>query len=268
MNAGVPSTAPLAQHLGHTPVHDLDLAEGAHHHVGWLQVSVDHSLAVGIADRLAHLLEHRQEPAAVAARLRPFVQQLLQGPALDELHRQVRPLVGQGADLEHRYNAGVLEPCRDAGLVQETLPQEGIVPVTLVKDLDSDLPAERLVASAVDDAHPAVRQLPAELKAAGAQPRAGRALPIDRGGLEERSQLRVHLQHVFHMLLQRRVAGASLLQVSRTLGGIGELSGRMKDIALVHGEPSGRRNAGFPSSAFSLPHSIVANSAAVIRQEK
>jgi hypothetical protein len=58
-------TAFGVQHLGESPVHDLDLAEGAHHDVGGLEVAVDHPLAVGVGHRLAHLLEHLHIPAHV-----------------------------------------------------------------------------------------------------------------------------------------------------------------------------------------------------------
>ena len=104
MNAGVPSTLPAcvcgrlrrrtglpstrrvcsgvgarpwpasrAEDLGQPPVHDLDLAEGADHDVGRLQVAVDDAVGVGVADRLADLLEHRQQPAAVVRRVRPLL---------------------------------------------------------------------------------------------------------------------------------------------------------------------------------------------------
>ena len=37
------------------PVHHLHLAVGAQHHVGGLEVAVDHSLGMGIGHRLAYL---------------------------------------------------------------------------------------------------------------------------------------------------------------------------------------------------------------------
>ena len=109
----------IGQHLGQAPVHDLDLAERADHDVGRLQVAVDDAVGVGVADRLADLLEHRQEPAAVGRRVGPPSEQVVEGLALDELHRQERPAVGQRADLVDRRDAGVLQLAGDPGLVEE-----------------------------------------------------------------------------------------------------------------------------------------------------
>jgi hypothetical protein len=76
---------------------------------------------VGIADRLADLLEHGQEAAAVAGRLHALFQQVFEGSALDELHRQVRPPIVEPADFEDRWNAWVLELGRDARFVDKAL---------------------------------------------------------------------------------------------------------------------------------------------------
>ena len=43
------------QDLGQAPVHHLDLAEGADHHVGGLQVAVDHPPGVGVGHRLGDI---------------------------------------------------------------------------------------------------------------------------------------------------------------------------------------------------------------------
>ena len=55
----------FAEDLGQPPIHDLDFAESADHDVGRLEVSVDDTVGVGVADRLAHGLEDGQQPAAV-----------------------------------------------------------------------------------------------------------------------------------------------------------------------------------------------------------
>ena len=89
--------APFGEDLGQAPVHHLDLAEGAHHHVGRLEVAVDHAAGVGVGDRLADLLEDRQEPRDVEGRVGALGQQRGQGPASDQLHRQERPAVGERA---------------------------------------------------------------------------------------------------------------------------------------------------------------------------
>jgi hypothetical protein len=53
----------------------------------------------------------------------------------------------------------VLELGRDAGLVHKALAHQGIDLVTLVKNLDGDIPAQRLVAGTVNDPHAAAGQL-------------------------------------------------------------------------------------------------------------
>ena len=70
------------QDLGQAPVHHLDLAEAADHHVRRLQVAVDHAAGVGVGHRLGDWLEDRQEPGLVvggsgraarsSARVRPL----------------------------------------------------------------------------------------------------------------------------------------------------------------------------------------------------
>jgi len=59
----------FGQHLGESPVHDLDLAEAADHDVARLEVAVEDPVGVRVGHRLADLLEHRQEAAAVGGRI-------------------------------------------------------------------------------------------------------------------------------------------------------------------------------------------------------
>ena len=80
---------------------------------------MDDLVGVGVADRLAHLLEDRDEPAAVLGGVVALLQQVVEGAALDELHRQERPAVGEGADLVDGRDAGVLELAGDRGLLEE-----------------------------------------------------------------------------------------------------------------------------------------------------
>jgi hypothetical protein len=56
------------QHIGEPPVHDLDLAEGAHQDVARLEVAVDDPLAVRVRHRLARLLKDAQQARQVVAR--------------------------------------------------------------------------------------------------------------------------------------------------------------------------------------------------------
>ena len=54
------------QDLGESPVHNLDLAERAHHDVGRLQVTVDDAARVGIGHRLADGFEDREKARQIA----------------------------------------------------------------------------------------------------------------------------------------------------------------------------------------------------------
>ncbi len=67
------------QDLGQAPVHHLDLAERADHHVRRLQVAVDHAPGVGVGDRLGDRLEDRQEAGQVVGRVLAAAEQA--GPA-------------------------------------------------------------------------------------------------------------------------------------------------------------------------------------------
>ena len=62
---GVVDDAAAGQDLGQAPVHHLDLAEAADHHVRRLQVAVDHPAGVGVGHRLGDRLEDREEPGQV-----------------------------------------------------------------------------------------------------------------------------------------------------------------------------------------------------------
>ena len=160
LRVGSASAASRArQHLGQPPVHDLHLAEAADHDVGRLQVAVDDVVGVGVRHRLADLLEDRHEPAAVGRRVGPAFEQLVEGLALDQLHGQERPAVGQRAEVVNRRDGGVLQLAGDAGLVGEAAGRPGFGAVLLLQHLDGDFAAEGGVGGAVDDAHAAAGDL-------------------------------------------------------------------------------------------------------------
>jgi hypothetical protein len=69
---------------------------------------VNDAVGVGVADGLADGLEDGQQPAALGRRIGPLLQDVIEGAALDELHGQEGPAVGEGADLMHGWVAGVL----------------------------------------------------------------------------------------------------------------------------------------------------------------
>ena len=111
--------AARGQSLGEPPVHHLHFAEGPDHDVGRLQVAVDDPVGVGVADRLAELLEDGQESPPVVAGVGAVLEEVLEGAALDQLHGQKRPAVGQGAQFMDGGDARVLELSGDVGLGAE-----------------------------------------------------------------------------------------------------------------------------------------------------
>ena len=151
--------APLVEHLGQAPVHHLDLAEAADHHVRRLQVAVDHAPGVGIGHRLADLLEDRQEPRPVVRRVLAGLQQRGQGAALDQLHGEVEPAVGEPAQLVDRDDPRVLELAADLRLLDEPADHLGVVAVLLQQHLDGQVAAEVDVAALEDRPHAAAGDL-------------------------------------------------------------------------------------------------------------
>ena len=111
--------ASLAEHFGEPPVHHLDLAEGADHDVGGLQIAMNNAVGVGVADGLAHGLEDGQQPAALGRWVGPLLQDGFECAPLDELHGQERPAIGEGADLMHGRDARVLQLASDPRLTEE-----------------------------------------------------------------------------------------------------------------------------------------------------
>ena len=157
--------APLVEHLGQAPIHDLHLAERPDHDVRRLQVPVDDPSAVGVGHRLADLLEDREELHPILIRAPARLQQRRQGAAPDELHRDEQPAVGEASQVVDRRDPGVLELAADLGLLDEPADHLGVVAVLLPDHLDGEVPAEVEVAPLEDRPHPAPGQLADELVA-------------------------------------------------------------------------------------------------------
>jgi hypothetical protein len=82
---------------------------------------------VGVGHRQADLLEDAQQPRLVLCRARTFLQQNGQGAALDQLHGEIRPVVGEVAQLVDRDYAGMLQLAGDLGLLDEPADQVGLL---------------------------------------------------------------------------------------------------------------------------------------------
>ncbi len=178
--------APLIQHLGQSPVHHLDLAEAADHDVRRLQVAVDHAPRVGIGHRLADLLEDRQEPRPVLGRVLAGLQEGRQRAALDQLHGDEQPAVGEPSQLVDRDDPRMLELAADLGLLDEAAHHLGPVAMLLQQDLDGQVAAEVDVAPLEDGPHAAPGDLAQELVAAPTRRRPARASPRNRAGRASR----------------------------------------------------------------------------------
>ncbi len=76
---------------------------------------------------LAHRLEDRQETREVLRQLFALRQQLGQGLALNELHREERPPIGYLSTVVYRGDAGMLQLAVDLPFFQETSRQGGRV---------------------------------------------------------------------------------------------------------------------------------------------
>jgi hypothetical protein len=161
--------------LGQPPVHDLDLAELAHHDVGRLQVAVDDAARVGERHRLTDLLEDGQEARQVGRGAGPLPEELGEGAALHQLHGEEGPAVVQPADLDDGHDAGVLQPAGDLRLLQEAALQVGAPTKLLAQHLDGQVAAQVGVGGAVDGAHAAAADLLVQLTPPGVGRPAGRA---------------------------------------------------------------------------------------------
>ena len=148
---------------------------------------MDHAPGVGVGHRLADLLEDREEPRPVVRRVLAVLQQRGQGPAPDQLHRDVEPAVGKLAQLVDRDDPRVLELAADLRLLDEPADHLGVVAVLFQDDLDGQVAAEVDVAPLEDRAHPAAGDLAHELVAARIAGEVGHLRRAGPDELERRS---------------------------------------------------------------------------------
>ena len=101
---------------------------------------MDHAVGVGVGHRLADLLEDPQAPRPGRRRTpSASARELRKGPALDQLHREVRAVVGEGAQLVDRHDARVLELAGDLRLLDEAADHLGAVAEVVAEDLDGQV---------------------------------------------------------------------------------------------------------------------------------
>ena len=156
---GVVDDTAAWQDLCQAPVHDLNLAERADHHVGGLQVAMDHAPGMGVGDGLRDRLEDRQEAGQSVGRALPRLEQLGQRVSLHQLHGEKRPFVGKGAQLVNRHDAGVLELPADLCLFDKPADHVGVAAHVFAENLEGDVATEVRIAPLQDLAHAAAGDL-------------------------------------------------------------------------------------------------------------
>ena len=143
----------MVEELGEAPVDEVDLAEGADHHVLGLEVAVDDAVGVGEGEGVADL-EEDLEGSAVAVevaggQLAHHVGQVCPSSSFIVKNRgpsSVRQLVD-------RDDVRVLELRRDPGLAEEGLDHLRLGPELGQEALDRQLAAQGAVGEELDRGH-------------------------------------------------------------------------------------------------------------------
>ncbi len=189
---GIVDHAAFGQDFGETPVHDLHFAEVADHHVGGLQIAVDHVPRMGVGHRLADLLENGQKPCEVVGRRVPVAKQVGECLSLHQLHGEVGAPIAKASQLVNRHDARVLQLATDLSLLHEPAHEVGIFLVRFKQDLDGQVAPEVGIASLQYGAHAAPGDFPEKHHARGP---VGCCRHFERGRVHERrlghSSLRV-----------------------------------------------------------------------------
>jgi hypothetical protein len=223
---------PLGQHLGQAPVHHLHLAERPHHDVRRLQVAVDHSLGVGVRQRLGDLQGDGQQPRPVRRRVGALGQEGLQRLALDQLHGEERPRA-EAADVVDRHHAGVLQLAADLRLLEEAPGDFWPSDILLQQHLDGH------VAAAQHRPHAAAGNLALELVAVAGLLRRWHGIGLglhDMGALALRF-LQEHRPHGAQAGARRSCSAKARGQagVERVGRHEGSVNGVIEIVRLVHG---------------------------------
>ncbi len=113
--------------LGHAPVHDLHFAKAPNHDVGRLEVAVNDAARVRKGDAFAQLQEHLEQtrqrplPQHVLVTGAQLGKDLVEAPALHQLHGEVQVALAVDADFVDGHNVGVFKLARNLGFFQEAL---------------------------------------------------------------------------------------------------------------------------------------------------
>src|SRR5262249_60188975 len=109
---------------------------------------------MSVCDHLAHQLENCHKSSAVGRRVRPLLQNGIEGPPHDQFHDHERTSVQQGADIEHRWNTWVLQLGRDPYMVTKSACGLWVSERSRGRNFACDLPPAGTVAQAVHHSQP------------------------------------------------------------------------------------------------------------------
>ena len=142
-------------HLGEAEVEHFDEVTAAQHNVPGLQVTVKDACAVCRAERVGNMrpdIDHAVDWETAGSN------RLAQGQPVDALDRDVAE-VGDSADVVDRHDVRVVERRRRFGFRDEPTHPIAIVRAMRQQNLEGDEAVQPLIASAIDDAHPAFAEL-------------------------------------------------------------------------------------------------------------
>ena len=150
------------------PVHHVDLAVAADHHVARLEIQVQHAAAVREVDGLAHLEEHAQqalEARAVGLCGDAAAHEGGERVALDELHHEEGAARRVDVDVVDGHDVRVVEAAGDVRFGDEERDLVDARRQRRVQHLDGDAASHRVVEHVEHGAHAAGGDLASHLEA-------------------------------------------------------------------------------------------------------
>ena len=151
--------ASAREHFSQAPVHHLDLAEAAHHHVRRLQVAMDHAARMGIGHRLRDGGEDREESGQVVGRGWTGPEKFGQRSPSHQLHSEEWPVVFKSPQLVDRHHAGMLQLSADLRFLDETPDQVEVAAEVFSKHLEGHVATELMIATSEHGPHAAATDL-------------------------------------------------------------------------------------------------------------
>ena len=137
--------------LGDAPVHHVDLAESADHHVLGLEIAMHDTVGVREGHRVENAAERNQANVDGCA----VANHLVQPTALHELHHIEGAAVGKRACVVHRDDARVIQPGQDVRFALQPHRARSLL-IGDVEDLDRDSAIQDVIPRHVHGAHAAM----------------------------------------------------------------------------------------------------------------